>query len=88
MTLMQTTFEKIALLPEENIRVVLAMVDEMLRQNGREISLKMGDNVSGEKKFFGSDVDINDYAGSAGKLFGSVGRVDEYIREMRNDERF
>ncbi len=32
MTLAQMAFEKISLLPEANIRIVLAMVDEMLRQ--------------------------------------------------------
>ncbi|MBO6179504.1 MAG: hypothetical protein J6O04_10035 [Selenomonadaceae bacterium] len=88
MTLMQAAVDKIALLPEENIRIVLAMVDEMLRQNGNEISLNKNNKTSGKKRFFGSNVDINDYAGSAGKLFGSIDRVDEYIKEMRSDERF
>ena len=34
------------------------------------------------------DFDITRYAGSAGNLFGSDKEVDEYIKEMRNDERF
>ena len=33
MTLAQTAIEKISLLSEANIRIVLAMVNEMLRQN-------------------------------------------------------
>ena len=35
-----------------------------------------------------SDFDISKYAGSAGRLFGSKEAVDEYIKELRNDERF
>ena len=34
MTLTEMTMEKVALLPEANVRVVLAMVNEMLRQTG------------------------------------------------------
>lgn len=47
MTLKQEAAEKIALLPEKGIRVVLAMVDEMLRQN-KEASIKKEN--SSEKK--------------------------------------
>ncbi|MBO6178851.1 MAG: hypothetical protein J6M62_02810 [Selenomonadaceae bacterium] len=40
------------------------------------------------KKIIRQDFDISKYAGSAGNLFDSDKEVDEYIKEMRNDERF
>lgn len=48
MTLRQEALEKIALLPEASIRVVLAMVDEMLRQNKEACIQK--ENSSEKKK--------------------------------------
>jgi len=39
-------------------------------------------------KVIRQDFDITRYAGSAGDLFGSDKEVDEYIKEMRSDERF
>ncbi len=33
MTLLQTTYEKIALLPNENVQTLSAIVDEMLKRN-------------------------------------------------------
>ena len=43
MTLRQKACEKIALLPDDNVRIVLALLDEMIRQNNEY-------NVDSKKK--------------------------------------
>ena len=45
MTLAQTAMEKIALLSEANLRIVLAVVNEMLRQNDKTIIAEKADET-------------------------------------------
>lgn len=71
--LRQEATELLATMPEQKL---LALIDYMkyLQQESQK-------NVQ-------SNFDITRYSGSAGNLFGNDKEVDEYIKEMRNDERF
>lgn len=51
MTLRQKACEKIALLPNDNVRVVLALLDEMIRQNNEYIVDNKKTSVSKHFKF-------------------------------------
>lgn len=89
MTLAQIAYNKISLLSEDDIRMVLALVDEIIRQkNIKVIFQSVDDDVPTITKATKRNIDISKYAGGAGDLFGSVEAVDAYIKETRSDERF
>jgi len=53
MTILQTTCEKIALLPSENVQTLLAIVDEMLKHNGESaVSADKGKSKEVKQKAF------------------------------------
>ena len=52
LTLKQTTLEKVSLLPDSGLRVVLAMVNEMLRQNNKTEADKASKDVQRKEEAF------------------------------------
>ena len=59
MTLRQEAVEKMALLPEAGVRVVLAMVDEMLRQNAKEKpNQKANEDIQRRRAAFKAIIDM------------------------------
>lgn len=67
----------------KNQRLIITIMDEFV--NDKHIEDKVN-NSKREAEY--RDFDVSKYAGSAGKLFKSDKEIDEYIKEMRNDERF
>jgi len=68
----------LATMPEEHLLALIQYMRDMLKTPQKEAD-KANDKAN---------IDIMQYAGSAGKLFGSVESADDYIKEMRENERF
>ncbi len=72
-TLRQEASRLLNAIPEQNLSALIPYM--------KFLKVKSQKNVR-------RDFDITKYSGSAGNLFGSDKEVDEYMREMRNDDRF
>ncbi len=63
----------------------LKLVEEMPEKNLLALlKLIQEQNLNPPKR----KIDIEKYAGSAGDLFGSVEKVENYIKELRDDREF
>lgn len=71
--LRQEATELLATMPEQKLLALIPYMKYLQQESQKNVR---------------SDFDITLYAGSAGNLFGSDKEVDEYLKEMRNDERF
>ncbi len=60
MTLRQMTFDKISLLPDSNVRVVLAMVNEMLRQDTINANDNSDDDIERRRAAFRDIVEMRE----------------------------
>lgn len=60
----------------------------------RKLELETGQKVkltvitSNKKKLIRENLNLNQYMGKGAKMFGSAEEVDNYIRDMRDNDRF